>query len=366
MLKFSRRELRGLGILAIGGMIKRLGEEEFAVKSEKTDNWYTVKWEDGKWTCSCMDYAKRKKPCKHIYAVNFLLNLPTIMILNSDAFSRICPECGSANTHPKGFRYNKSGTVRIWQCKDCKKRFKDPLLNETKGAKAALMVIALDLYFKGLSLRNISDHLWQVYGIKKSPATLDRWINRMVKKLTEALRSINLNAGDKWLADETVVKVNGEPMYLWNIMDYETRMYIASLLTSGREAKDAAEAIKEAIKNAGKPPKTLITDGLQSYRKALQLLGLPINHIFNAGLAKDENNNRMERLNGIVKDWIKQKRGLKGKFKEFIEGYRLYYNFIRPHTALDERTPAGAKEELIKTLIAPLPKAENKQSKRKV
>jgi len=142
-------------------------------------------------------------------------------------------------------------------------------------------------------------------------------------------------------------------MYLWNIMDYETRMYIASLLTSGREAKDAVEAIKEAIRNAGKLPKTLVTDGLQSYRKALQLLGLPINHIFNAGLAKDENNNRMERLNGIMKDWIKQKRGLKGKFKEFIEGYRLYYNFMRPHTALNEKTPAGAREKLIKTLIEP-------------
>ena len=362
-IKLSRRELRGLGILAIGGMIKRLGEERFAVKSEETDNWYIVKWEGGNWTCSCIDYAERKKPCKHIYAVNFLLNLPVIMLSNSDAFSRICPECGSANTRPKGFRYNRSGTVRIWQCKDCKKRFKDPLLSESKGSKTALMIIALDLYFKGLSLRNISDHLWQVYGIKKSPATLHRWINQMTKKLKEALRSINLDAGDRWLADETVVKVNGESMYLWNIMDYETRMYIASLLTSGREAKDAAEAIKEAIRNAGKLPKTLVTDGLQSYRKALQLLGLPINHIVNAGLAKDENNNRMERLNGIVKDWIKRKRGLKGKFKEFIEGY---YNFMRPHTALNEKAPAGAKEKLIKTLIAPPPKAENKQSKRKI
>jgi len=61
----------------------------------------------------------------------------------------------------------------------------------------------------------------------------------------------------------------------------------------------------------------------------------------------------MERLNGIVKDWIKQKRGLKGKFKEFIEGYRLYYNFMRPHTALNEKTPAGTKEKLTKTLIEP-------------
>jgi len=52
-----------------------------------------------------------------------------------------------------------------------------------------------------------------------------------------------------------------------------------------------------------------------------------------------------------VKDWIKQKRGLKGKFKEFIEGYRLYYNFIRSHTALNEKTPASTKEKLTKTLI---------------
>jgi len=109
-----------------------------------------------------------------------------------------------------------------------------------------------------------------------------------------------------------------------------------------------------------------VTDGLQSYRKALELLGLPINHIVNAGLAKDENNNRMERLNGIVKDWIKRKRGLKGKFKEFIEGYRLYYNYMRPHTALNEKAPAGTKEKLTKTLITPPPKAENKQSKRKI
>ena len=79
MIRLSRRELRGLGILEIGGMIKRLGEGRFAVKSEETDSWYIVKWEGGNWTCSCVDYSKRKKPCKHIYAVNFLLN-PMIML----------------------------------------------------------------------------------------------------------------------------------------------------------------------------------------------------------------------------------------------------------------------------------------------
>ncbi len=71
-------------------------------------------------------------------------------------------------------------------------------------------------------------------------------------------------------------------------MDYEARTYIVSLLTSDR---DAVKAIKETIRNAGKIPKTMVTDGLQSYRRALEILGLPIEHINNAGLAKDENNN---------------------------------------------------------------------------
>ena len=339
MLKFSRRELRGLGILAIGGMIKRIRENMFAVKSERTDDWYTVEWKDGKWICSCPDYAKRKKPCKHIYAVNFLLDLPMIMLSNSEAFTRICPKCGSANTGPKGFRYNMSGAVRIWRCKDCGKRFKDPLASESAGAKAALMIIALDLYFKGLSLRNISDHLWQVYGIKKSASTLSRWINQMTKKLNQVLSDVHVEVGDKWLADETVVKVAGKAMYLWNVMDYETRHYIVSVLSKRRSSEEALKVIKQAISQAGKIPKQVVTDGLKAYSKALrQLEKLPIEHISNVGLAKKENNNRIERLHGTIKDWIGRRRNLKNieNAKNLLEGYRAYYNMTRPNTAISK------------------------------
>jgi hypothetical protein len=75
------------------------------------------------------------------------------------------------------------------------------------------------------------------------------------------LGNITLEVGDKWLGDETVVKVNGKEKYLWSIMDYETRRYIASLLTQGRSAKEASRVIKKAIKEAGKQPQKFITDG---------------------------------------------------------------------------------------------------------
>ncbi|RLI77229.1 IS6 family transposase [Archaeoglobales archaeon] len=208
-----------------------------------------------------------------------------------------------------------------------------------RGRKTALMVIALDLYFKGLSLRNISDHLWQVYGIEKSPSTLHRWITRMTKKLNEAASNIHVEVGDKWLADETVVKVAGEAMYLWNIMDYETRHYIVSVLSKRRDSEEALKVIREAILRAGKIPKKIVTDGLKAYSKALrQLEKLSIEHVSNVGLAKKENNNRIERLHGTIKDWIGRRRNLRNveNAKILLEGYRAYYNTIRPITTISK------------------------------
>lgn len=353
-MKLSLRELRGLGILALGGQIKRESENVFLVKSQSNQStFHRVEWKRDKWICDCRDYIKRGRPCKHIYAVNFLLDLPRVVLSNSEAFRKLCPYCGSMDIRPKGFRYNKSGPIRMFKCRSCGKRFKDEALPRYGGSKGALAIIATDLHFKGLSIRAIKDHLWRVYGVEVSRATIHRWIMKITNILKTAFEEVKLKVGEKWLADETIVKVNGQPKYLWNVMDYETRAYIASLLTSRREAEDAVKAIKEAIRNAGSLPKTLVTDGLKSYRKALELLGLPINHISNAGLAKDENNNRMERLHGTIKGWIKSKRGARGKFKELIDGYRIYYNYLRPNTALNEKSPAKTEQKWVSVILSP-------------
>jgi putative transposase len=316
---FNRRELRGLAIVAMGGMIKRVDKDEFEVRSQSNPKvFHSVGWAGDKWVCSCEDYAKRGKPCKHIYAVNFLLDLPRILLLNADVFERRCIYCGSNNVRPKAIRYNKSGPVRIFRCKDCGRRFSDTITPEKGGAKVALAVIAADLYYKGLSLRNIENHLWQVYSVKVSTSTLHRWIMKISDLLKSAFDALSLEVEGKWLADETVIKVNGEAKYLWNVMDYETRAYLASLLTEDREAEDALAAIKEAMKNAGKAPATLVTDGLKSYQKALKMLGSPITHISNAGIAKKENNNRIERLHGTIKEWLDHKRGMKYQASELM------------------------------------------------
>jgi hypothetical protein len=52
------------------------------------------------------------------------------------------------------------------------------------------------------------------------------------------------------------------------------------------------------------------------------------------------NNNKMERMNGEVRDREKVLRGLKKDDTAILSGYQLYHNFIKPHIALDGKTPA--------------------------
>jgi putative transposase len=48
----------------------------------------------------------------------------------------------------------------------------------------------------------------------------------------------------------------------------------------------------------------------------------------------------MERLNGEVRDREKVIRGLKKDDTSILAGYQLFHNFIRPHEALEGKTPA--------------------------
>lgn len=63
-------------------------------------------------------------------------------------------------------------------------------------------------------------------------------------------------------------------------------------------------------------------------------------HIRTIRFEGDMNNNKMERLNGEFRDREKVMRGVKKKDSVIFDGYQLFHNYIRPHMALDGKTPA--------------------------
>lgn len=52
--------------------------------------------------------------------------------------------------------------------------------------------------------------------------------------------------------------------------------------------------------------------------------------------------NKMELMNGEIRDREKTMRGLKRKRTPILSGYKIYHNYIRPHEALGGKTLADA------------------------
>ena len=99
---------------------------------------------------------------------------------------------------------------------------------------------------------------------------------------------------------------------------------------------------------AGKQPKTLVSDGAANFHEAYlkefytRKLETRTEHIRHIRLPGDRNNNRMERMNGEIRDRERVVRGVKIDDSPLIKGLQIYHNYIRPHEALEGKTPAQA------------------------
>lgn len=151
-----------------------------------------------------------------------------------------------------------------------------------------------------------------------------------------------------WHADELVIRLKDSDRmqggyhmgFIWNVMDRETRYPIASKLTQQRDVHAAIAAFKEAAANAhGITPETVHTDSLRHYHSGVKVFP-DAKRIENCGIRKRHgNNNRVERLNGTLRERTKVQRGLKTVQTPIAEGQRIQYNFVKPHMALEGKTP---------------------------
>jgi len=134
--------------------------------------------------------------------------------------------------------------------------------------------------------------------------------------------------------------------YLYALMDDETQYWIAKEVADSKHSYDARLLFQKAKEATGSKPKTLITDGLHAYHEAYlkeywtRRKETRTEHIRHITIQGDKNNNKMERFNGEVRDREKVMRGLKKHDTPILTGYQIYHNYVRPHEALDGRTPA--------------------------
>lgn len=99
-------------------------------------------------------------------------------------------------------------------------------------------------------------------------------------------------------------------------MDDETRFWIAQQVADTKYTHDVQPLFREAKEAMGKKPKTLISDGAPNFHNAwkkeyFSIKGEHAQHIRHIHLDGDRHNNKMERLNGEIRNREKTMRGLR-------------------------------------------------------
>lgn len=153
----------------------------------------------------------------------------------------------------------------------------------------------------------------------------------------QLIQTLNFNS-DEWHADETVVKIRGVKYYLWLIVDSETRFVLGFHLSQHRDSPQAFSLLN-SVKHLGKPG-AVVTDRYSAYKVPVKAV-LGVRHIRVQSFRDDITNNLIECFNKQFKAWYKTKQGFASfdSASNLIALFLFFYNFVRPHSALDGFTP---------------------------
>ena len=190
--QLESREIRGLRLTNRENAIKRINKLHYQVRSESGDDvWYEVRKEyghnlnghqEGHWSCTCKDWTFRRIQCKHAWIVIFSKKLRKKIVPQDGILhtlnSKKCLKCFSEKIVKDGVRHNKKEDSQKYLCRECSYRFVINIGFENCKKDPKLICACIDLYFKGVSLRKVSDHVKQFYGVKVSDVSVLRWVRR--------------------------------------------------------------------------------------------------------------------------------------------------------------------------------------------
>ncbi len=252
-----------------------------------------------------------------------------------------CKFCNSSNAVKYGF---VEGTQK-YLCKDCRRKFSANDHLYRMKTPASQVSVALNDYYSGKSIGDICRGILAERGNQPSTKTVYGWITKYTDEAVNRFKDYHPQVGDVWVADETVLRIDGANIWLYDIIDEKTRFMLASRIALSRTTDDARKLMEAAAKCAGKTPRVVKTDRNSSYLDGIELAyGADTEHRLGSPftLVKEDNTSLIERFHGTLKARTKVMRGLKSidTAVQFADGFLAYYNYLRPHEKLEGRTPA--------------------------
>jgi transposase-like protein len=357
----NTRKIRAYSLLA-HGKVDKISDFAYRVWSQTEEGMHYVVIREGlEWKCECPDFVLNHVVCKHVHAIEqYRLNEQGVSLSEKEGENLceieepvlVCKFCGSENIVKRGYRNTQNGKVQRFFCNDCKRKFIIDVGFERMKATPETVTVALDLYFKGISMRAIVDHIKQFYNVEVSHVAIYKWIRKYIAMMKKYVDQLVPKVSGIWHSDEMVLNVRNldnheNQRWAWNVIDNQSRYWLATQITEKREIADARKVLAQASTLSKTRPMAIVTDGLRSYEDAISkefytMKAPRTEHVRIPNIQDRSNNNMVERLHGTIRQRNKVMRGLDDEqtAQTAMDGLRIYYNFLRPHMALDGKTPA--------------------------
>ncbi len=253
------------------------------------------------------------------------------------------PKCKFCRSEDVVFNGHRKGT-QYFLCRNCGRGFVNNQAVPRGRFPVDTVARALYNYYAGMSLNAICEGIKQDTGNPVSDTSVYKWLEKYTRIALDEASKHTPKVGEKWVMDETVVSLDGRKYWLITALDKETRYLLGTKISTNRSGKDINELLREATEKTGTIPSQILTDGWGGYRDAIeQAYGAESKHIVSKPFTDaDLSTNLMERWNGTLKDRLKPMRGMdrNSNFQLILDGFILYYNYLRPHMGLGGATPA--------------------------
>jgi len=247
----------------------------------------------------------------------------------------LCKYCGFEGIVKFG---TYKGAQRYY-CKACNRKFKaDDTIFHMK-LETNLISSALNVHYEGLNVKDIRRHLLQEHGHAPSTATIYKWIQKYTQYATDSVKDYHPNVGDIWIADETALKVGGQNIWLFDIIDIKTRYLLVTRLSRSRTTQDVQILMDRAIKTARKNPKMVLAEKLASYPDIG--CGFAIEQRLCSPYSNEDSTSLIARFHDAFKDRTKVMQGFKNfeNASDYAHGWLVNYNYLKPHESLNDKTP---------------------------
>lgn len=243
------------------------------------------------------------------------------------------------------------GEVQRYKCKECERCFSIGQGFWKMKNNEHKVTASMDMYYSGMSLRKIQAHLKMFYPHNAHHSTIYRWIVKYANMIGKLTDNMQIKSGSELMADEMEYKRLGESHWFVDTIDTSTRFMVSGDFFKERSFENINSVLKNARMKTGTQIQQVTTDGLKVYPRVvrrnfnthkLKTGGARAVHKIVRG-DRDGFNIKIERMHNTIRDRTKIMRGFHGSLhsaKMIMKGLEIYYNYVRQHQGIRNKTPA--------------------------